>query len=239
MDIDIKSFSEQRQQADVCVLFSYWRFLQYYNPKLSFHDFCRFYILYINGECNILNNSSLVDYINKEISVQKNNPIHANKDVDVECKLLLSSNLAEYIKNLNPLPLEILTYAVFHCYCQIVQNNIRGLSHINSLHYILKQKNDIPFSIPNSDVHFTEKQKEITQHIDELLQGIIDFLILLFNTSRGGHTIILVKHKNELYIGDPNVKKFKKLSEYIALPLSPKFDVTNYQSITECLIIKK
>ena len=247
MDIDISKFKDIKQQADVCVLFSYWRFIQYFNPNVQFHSFCKSYIQYIQDNHNIFNHKDLGFYIHKEIKKQKGNPDHKNDNLEKNCSVLLnSSDIAKELENLNDISTEVLTYAVFHCYCQKVAGDIRGLDHITTLHKTFITQ-DSRYFILDTQINFTQDGGEIAQAIDNIQKGNIDFLILLYQTQRqylgriqySGHTIMLVKTKNGIYIGDPNLKRFKKIAEYEKLySYSNKFDINRKETITECITIK-
>ena len=248
MDIDISKFKDIKQQANVCVLFSYWRFIQYFNPSVKFHPFCISYIQYMQDKYNIISHEKLDSYICQELDVQRRNPDHKNENLNEKCSLLLNSDsdIANELEHLNDISIEVLTYAVLHYYCQKDAGDIRGLDHLTTLHKTFITQ-DSQYVIPNTQINFTQDSGEIVQAIDNIQKGNIDFLILLYQTQRQhqgqiqylGHTIMLVNTKNGIYIGDPNLKRFKKIAEYEKLDsYSNKFDINRKETITECITIK-
>lgn len=247
--IEIRNFSKQKQMAGACVLFSYWRILEHSNPGYKFHAFCREYLKLMLSEYL----TKGVEYPMSQLRALKNCLLNLGKDnisnrrfkgekdldpKDVQ-KLLTHATLTpEVIRGIKTTYLfEYVAASVLHHYCQCVENDMRGYEHIQWLHEKIRTTKGLQIPVQSYDVQFAEKGDIDKADVLSKLGREYAFVMILFTTPNGWHSVVLTKSEDEVYIIDPIRKKPQQWSEYAICDIKPMFRMDdsweNY--VTECL----
>ena len=215
--IDISKFSNQQQTAGVCVLLSYWRILEYFNPGYLFYTFCKDYLRLILAEYKAKG---------REFPLSVLDPLKSGT---------LTIDSVEYIKD--TYLLETITTSVFHYYCKNIEADIRGYAHIKWLHDRLLDTNPWQIQIPPYNVQFTEKDDVDQTDVLSKIGAVYEFVMTLFKSPNGWHSVLHVKSGDVMYVFDPNLPEVHSWDDYDNVKLNLKFEKNrswkNY--VTECL----
>lgn len=229
--VDITKFTKQKQNMAICVIYSLWRVLSY-SCKMSLHDFCIHYIQLINTKCPEINSKSFFNQY--EIDIRNKRYGDSTK-----CNIKkMDGSLTDILSSIDYNSLEYLTTSVFHYYCQKIENNIRGYQHIKNLIEESISNNSCFKKIKICNVDCLEIPS-LTEAQLKLSSNKVDFLLLLIDNQKGGHSVVVTMYQNVFYICDPNIGTFKRIEDYQHKNIVNPFEnEANWDMVSEYLEIK-